>query len=176
MVCFILGPDPQAELVVMDETGVKGPILALPADKNALSCFLLSHFQVWEIKTRRQQARNNRWFLFCLFFKKKLKKQNPQPCCGRKAGARGCDTARRAASWQHGHTPPLTSELPLKRKLRKIHWLKLGNSTGMWRKEKRQSLLTGPFQQSAVETAHSRRSQAGGSVPINTLHPPHEQQ
>lgn len=46
MVCYIPGPDLQAELAVMDETGVKGPILALPADKNALSCFLLSHFQV----------------------------------------------------------------------------------------------------------------------------------
>lgn len=46
MVCYTLGPDLQAELLVMDETGGKGPSLALPADKNALSAFLLSHFQV----------------------------------------------------------------------------------------------------------------------------------
>ena len=46
MAHYILGPDLQAELAVMDETGVKGPIPALLADKHALSCFLLPHFQV----------------------------------------------------------------------------------------------------------------------------------
>lgn len=30
-----MGPHLQAEQVVMDEIGVKGPILALPANKNA---------------------------------------------------------------------------------------------------------------------------------------------
>lgn len=46
MACYVLGADLQAEPVVMDENEVKGPILAPMADKNALSCFLLPHFQV----------------------------------------------------------------------------------------------------------------------------------
>lgn len=42
----------------------------------------------------------------------------------------------------------------------------------MWRKEKSQLLLAGPFQHSAAETAHLGRSQAGGSVLLSVLHPP----
>lgn len=56
-------------------------------------------------------------------------------------------------------------------KYEKIPWFKLGNSIGMWRKEKSQLLLTGPFQHSAAETAHLRRSQAGDSVLVSALHP-----
>lgn len=68
MLCYIPGPDLQAELVVMDETGAKGPILALPADKNALSCFLLSHFQVWEIKNKKAAGQEQQVVFVSPFF------------------------------------------------------------------------------------------------------------
>jgi len=46
MVRYGQGSVCQQNQQMMDETGVKGPILALLADKNALSSFLLPHLQV----------------------------------------------------------------------------------------------------------------------------------
>lgn len=139
------------------------------ADKNALSCFLLPHFQVWEIKTRRQQARNDRWFCFA-FFKKTTKNPN-RAMAGRlvfvvmtQPGEPG-----EQLPLQHGHTAPLISgELQrnwlFQERRKKIHWVQLGNGTRVLRTDKRQPLLNGPFQHSPAATAYLSSSQARGFI------------
>lgn len=66
MVRDILGPDLQAELAVMDETGVKGPVLALAADK----------FSSLRNKTKKAAGQEEEVVFVLLFYKKKKTKPN----------------------------------------------------------------------------------------------------